>query len=228
VLTWASRTVAGTRLVADGGGGAQADLAGGGGVAAAWLDDVDEGGDRLEGVGVEDPGLDEHGGVADEADLDAVAQERVDVGVAEVRQGEEVVARGLVEVDAAAQELDQGVEGLGRDVAGGVELDEVVLVVDVDEGLVLGGAGEGGQQCAGERSDEAEPEAELAAQTAAERASAVTCLFGQAGGRVGGRAGRGAEGHGAQVRRGAGSGAACAGSVPKRAEPCQGGGERRC
>jgi hypothetical protein len=166
-------------------------------------------------------------GSSDEADLDAVAQERVDVGVAEVRQGEEVVARGLVEVDAAAQELDQGVEGLGGDVAGGVELDEVVLVVDVDEGLVLGGAGAGGQQCAGERSDEANLRPS-AAQTAAERASAVTCLFGQAGGRVGGRAGRGAEGHGAQVRRGAGSGAACAGSVPKRAEPCQRGGERRC
>jgi hypothetical protein len=46
----------------------------------------------------------------------------------------------LVEVDAAAQELDQGVEGLSGDVAGGVELDEVVLVVDVDEDLVLGGA----------------------------------------------------------------------------------------
>ena len=86
----------------------------------------------------------------DEADLLAVLDDRVDLRVVEVRQREQVLALAGVEVDAAAQQLDEGVEGVARDVARGVELEEVVLVVDVDEGLVLGRPRDAGAEQGGE------------------------------------------------------------------------------
>jgi hypothetical protein len=137
-------------LAGRGVGGTQAHVARGRRVADPRVDDVDEGGDRLEGVGVEHPGDDQHRRVVDEADLLAVLDDRVDLRVVEVRQREQVLALAGVEVDAAAQQLDEGVEGVARDVARGVELEEVVLVVDVDEGLVLGRPRDAGAEQGGE------------------------------------------------------------------------------